>query len=259
MNAKELAKRDEQEAALVLAMMDEDEGVGVSTDPEDNLVPLIYILQAQSPQCNKRSPEHIDGAEAGSIWLRNSIPPIVNGEEGILFQPCFASRDYVEWVPRDAGGGFVGRHDKLPDDAKQISDPKNPSKVKWIRPGGTELVDTRYVVGNVWRDGNPQPFVIPLTSSGHTFFKQWTVTQNAMRAPNGKKPAIYGVIYRLTTEQRTNASGTWFGWKQEPDHVCNTVAEMEAGRAMNRAFAAGHKAVENEHVVIDPKDDDIPF
>src|SRR3972149_2403505 len=70
------------------AMMKADAGQGISTAPEDNLVPLIYVLQATSPAVKKGDPSRIDGAEAGDFWLRNSSEPIVRGEDGLLFQPC---------------------------------------------------------------------------------------------------------------------------------------------------------------------------
>jgi hypothetical protein len=46
-------------------------GRGVSFKPEDQLIPLITVLQANSPQCNARLPKYVDGAEAGRFWLRN--------------------------------------------------------------------------------------------------------------------------------------------------------------------------------------------
>src|SRR5580698_7538983 len=66
----------------------ESTGKGVSTDASDNLVPLIYILDAKSPQCDQNEAAYMPGARAGTIWLRNFSRPLVDGNEGILFQPC---------------------------------------------------------------------------------------------------------------------------------------------------------------------------
>src|SRR3954465_1560369 len=59
------------------AQMEEDAGEGVSTLASDNVVPLIYLLQALSPQCVRQSPGYVTpgvggekGAVAGNIWFR---------------------------------------------------------------------------------------------------------------------------------------------------------------------------------------------
>ena len=69
--------------AALADMMEKDAGKGVSTAQEDNLVPLIYVLQANSPQVNKRDERYIEGAEPGDFWLRNAPQPIVKGAEGV--------------------------------------------------------------------------------------------------------------------------------------------------------------------------------
>jgi hypothetical protein len=33
-----------------------------------------------------------------------------DGEKGILLVPCYYNRRYVEWKPREAGGGYVGSY-----------------------------------------------------------------------------------------------------------------------------------------------------
>ena len=99
-------------------MTPEDAGAGLSTAAEDNLVPMMRILQTLSPQAKANNPDYIPGAKPGDIWLRNSDYPPISGAEGILFQPCYFSQDYVEWIPRSAGGGLVARHAALPTEAR---------------------------------------------------------------------------------------------------------------------------------------------
>lgn len=221
-----------------------DAGKGVSSLQEDNLVPLIYILQAQSPQVNKRSPDFIPGAEAGAIWLRNTTAPIVPGETGILFQPCYFSKDWVEWVPRDNGGGFVGRHERCPSDAKKITDPQNPNRVQFICQNGNEVKETRNHIGLVLLDGEALPYVIPMTSSGHTVSRQWMFMMNAKHTSAGRAPS-WACIYRLKTKERSNASGTWFTWDVTDAGWVQTEAEYLRGKELNAAFASGAKAVES--------------
>jgi hypothetical protein len=106
-------------------------GKGVSKDASDNLVPLIYVLQELSPQAQSRDPRYIEGAVAGNFWLRGMDPPLVDGEnEGMLVQPCYFNKVVIEWQPNR--GGFVARHDTMPEDAQQVEDPQDPNIKRWV-------------------------------------------------------------------------------------------------------------------------------
>src|SRR6516165_1233067 len=72
-----------------------DAGRGVSTKAEDAITPLITILQNNSPQCDKRGPEYVDGAEPGRFWLRNAVDPI---RDEIIAIPCAMARVWMEWL-----------------------------------------------------------------------------------------------------------------------------------------------------------------
>ena len=225
-------------------------GLGTSTAQEDNLVPLVYVLQTNSPQVNKRDDRYIEGAEPGDIWLRNAAQPIVKGDSGFLFQPCFFEKDWVEWVPRDQGGGFVGRSKELPPTAKKIADPKNPNRVKYELPNGNEVKETRNHAGFViFEDGGaPSPYLIPLTSSGHTVSREWMGLMNRQRVPGtGQKPDSWCCYYRLTTKQRHNKDGDWFvlvaenaGQGGAPMWV-STEEDVDRGASLYQAFATGAK------------------
>ncbi len=225
--------------------MQEDAGKGVSTAQEDNLVPLIYVLQANSPQAVKRSPDYIKGAEAGGIWLRGSEPPVIDGEEGILFQPCHFSKDWVEWVPRDSGGGFVGRHESCPEEAERTTDPQNPNRVRFILPNGNEVIETRYHIGYVLLpDGRALPYVIPLSATGHTVSRHWMFLMNAKQIPGAGTAASYACLYRLRTKFRTNNWGDWYMFDVTDEGWVQDEAAYERGAKLHAAFAQGAKVAE---------------
>src|ERR1700744_6508473 len=75
--------------SFMSAKVHADAGKGVSTASEDNIVPLIYVLQSGSPQVKKNNPDYIEGAGEGDLWLRNAPTPIIDGLKGILVQPCY--------------------------------------------------------------------------------------------------------------------------------------------------------------------------
>jgi hypothetical protein len=240
-----------------------DAGKGVSTDQADNLVPLVYILQDQSPQVLRRNPAYIEGAETGCIWLRNAPDPIVPGDVGIEVIPCYFSKDVVEWKPRDDGGGFIARHDFHAGEdieklavrlgaTKVMSDPKNPNRIDYILPSGNELVETRYHIVMVVREnGVMMPFVIPLSSTGHTFSKQWMFKYNSKKLPSGKTASSFSSIYRIRTNIKQNASGEWFAFQEDDgqwlwdrfkeEGMDYTKMVLQQCRELHDAFAQGLK------------------
>lgn len=282
-------------------------GGGLSEDQADNLVPLAYLLQPLSPQCMKGDPQRIEGAEAGDIWLRNSDPPIVKSEVGLLFQPCFFYKDLVEWIPDR--GGFVARHDiscmphkELDEngqprttkwsgtlkDVKEIPDDERPNAPpKFIRSSNNnEIVETRYFGGYVCLpSGQALPYIIPLSSTGHTFgmgFMTMMRNQAIPVLPKTKKAGLAGqpirdswaVLYRLKPKMKTNAQGSWYQYTavRETDvYTINENDEEEAfaiyarGKALNEQLSKREKVIDDSMMTRgtgeagDPLNNDDPF
>lgn len=227
-----------------------DAGKGVSTAQEDNLVPIAVVLQDLSPQTKKRDPKYMEGAEPGMIWLKNCSSPLVSGDEGIPFQPCYFDKDFVEWVPRDNGGGFVARHRTMPSAAKATKNPKNPKKTIYVMPNGNEIVETRYHIGRFFLpDGSRVPYVIPLASSGHSVSKEWMFKMNNVKIPGTEdKAASFAKLWLLKTRTRSNVQGTWFvldpqdiGWVQSEE-------DYEAGLALFNAFEKSEKDIDTSQM-----------
>jgi hypothetical protein len=246
-----VVKPDDQTTALANAAppahlagkIASDAGKGVSSASEDNIVPLIYVLHPLSKACQRSKPEYIDGAAGGDILMRSSANPLVKGDKGILVQPCFFHKAWVEWMPNR--GGFVAQHEERPVDASEHADPKNPNVKKFIRANGNEVVETRYHSVMVYPDDGsaPAPYVIPFSSTGHTVSRQWMFMMNNKQV-NGQRAPSWSCLYRLTTKERSNQAGTWFvfdiadaGWV--PDE-----ARYELGKRLYEAFASGEKAAE---------------
>lgn len=229
--------------AHVLARMEEDAGKGVSSRQEDNLVPLVYLLQANSPQCLRGSPQYLDGAAAGYIWLRG-LDEFVDGEEGGLFQPCWFSVDWVEWMPDR--GGFVGRHATRPAEAVLQDRERDDGSITqvWTLPNGNIVQETRYHVGYFLRDDGDVPYTIPFTSTGHTVSKAWMFTMNSQRLPNGKTMPACGAVYRLKTKLRSKNDWNWYQYDVKHERYAS-VEEYDRGIALHDAFAAGAKKVED--------------
>ena len=199
-------------------MMEGDSGMGVSSAPEDNLVPSIIVLQPLSPQVMDGAAALPD-AEPGDLLLRGA-EELVDGDEGIWFQPCNYFNKWLEFIPRDAGGGFVASYDfvpgkidrnHLPDRAER--DPENPNRAVFT-DSGNECVHYHFVAGLAWQSGSGLEFVIPFKGSGHSVARGWNTTRLRQRWVGGPRdgqpmPAPAN-LYRLTTTQRKNKKGQWY-------------------------------------------------
>lgn len=260
---KQVANVDQDEAELLIQRMKSDPGGGLSKSADDNLVPLIYLLQPLSPQVLKGDPAYIKGAEAGDMWLRNAEDPIVKSDIGMVFQPCHFWKDIVEWIPNR--GGFAGRHDIscLPNkslnkgwtgtlkDVQEITDDEDPNAwPKYIRKSNNnEVVETRYFAGYVYFDDKriPLPFIIPLASTGHSFGKQWMFLMNSQTLPDGTPTdKSWTTLYRLTSKMKSNAKGSWFMYEVQKERGVKSLAEYERGLALNNAFASGEKKIDDD-------------
>lgn len=258
--ANELQKIEELPAELLEAA-EKDAGMGISFKPEDQLLPLIYVLQTNSPICDKRGENHIDGAEPGHFWLRNSLIPIQDGEEGIIAIPCEMQRTWIEWLPNRQG--FVQRHDVPPRDMKTsvIRDDSGREKQVLVRgENGNILQDTREFFLLV----DAQPYVLPCTGTKHTFARQWNTFYKQFKHPKtGDFLPSFSRKYRLTTVPASNAIGKWFGLKFQ-DEGFVSKAEYDAAKALCVAVRKGEKKAEAPDAgahegVAGSGDDEIPF
>lgn len=235
-----------------MEFLQQHKGEGISTAAEDNLVPLIQVMQVGSKQVNRTGPAYVEGATAGSFLMRAAPHPIVDGAEGFVFQPCYFYKDFAEWIPRERGGGLVGMHHSLPQGVEEVRDERNPNKVKWRTPTGNDIIERRNHLGFVVHDdGSAYAYAIPFTSTGHAISKNWmTVMQN--RSYNGVVPPSYSFLYHLRTRQRSNAQGTWFIIDIEPVQESPLLAPSgmvnkalrDKGMAFHEACKRGDKRAE---------------
>jgi hypothetical protein len=152
----------------LLEITKQDAGLGSSPDPQDRLLPLITVLQTNSPICDKRSPTHIAGAEPGNFWFRNDLIPIRDGVTGFLCVPCGMQRVWLEWGPT-RGSGLFGRHSEQPKNVIMRQSEDGGRMVMAIADSGNVIVETREVF--VLVDG--KPYVFSVHGTAHTAVRMW--------------------------------------------------------------------------------------
>ena len=80
-------------------------GAGFETATSADLaIPFINLLQSNSPQVTHDEPE---GAKAG-MFLNIVTQELYPGDAGPVIIPVHKHVSYVEWIPKDEGGGYIG-------------------------------------------------------------------------------------------------------------------------------------------------------
>src|SRR5690606_39209842 len=115
-----------------------------------------------SPQVDEDGPAYVQGAKKGMI-INSVTEELYPGDPGVLFLPVHREHRFVEWVPRDQGGGFVASHE--PTDPMIIEARKGGGFGKLESPEGNDIVETFYVFGLVVdEDGLGIPAVVSFSS-----------------------------------------------------------------------------------------------
>ena len=121
MSDKQIAKKSSTDIAnlsedLILA----NAGKGLQNISNDDVtIPRLAIIQSGSPQRKKKDEKYIEGSDEGMIF--NTVTNELY-KDSLEVIPCGYRKTYVEWVPREKGGGLVAVHDMKPEGT--TTDPK---------------------------------------------------------------------------------------------------------------------------------------
>lgn len=263
--AGEVAKKES--TAVALSDFEELGGLGFEeTTSQDMAIPFLRILAQLSPQVNKRDGAYVEGAEAGMLF--NTVAnKAYDGEKGVQVIPCYYNRRYVEWAPREKGGGYYGSYS--PDDAIVNTTTQN-ERGEYLLPNGNILTNTAQFFVILLDEDGPQRCLITMSSTQLKKARKW-VTQMQSLMAQGKNGNSYTLPmmshkYQLGTVAESNDKGNWFGWeinKVGPVNLAD-AGDNEVFK-MAVAFAQSVKSGDVE-VKEQPQDsskkelnDDVPF
>ena len=203
-----LAVVDEQFAAELAV----DSGKGFEEATRDAFaIPFLAILQDLSPQTKKTKSEYIEGAKPGQIY--QNVSQVVLDSVRVI--PCHFSQVFVEWVPRNKGGGFVAAYD--PDTGSQKMKQAVRDGAKSTLPNGNELYDTRqHFVLVLMEDGSTLPALIAMKSSSLKVSRRWMSQMQAATievAGQMVVPPMFAWSYNLSTAEESNDQGAWYQWE----------------------------------------------
>ena len=238
-------------------------GEGAAFDSSEMQIPFVRLLQPLSPQLNKKKPEYIEGASAGDAF-NNVTNQFWDGETGIVVIPCFQTTKYLEFIPRDQGGGFRG--EIAPNDPVLQRTSRQGSKE--ILPSGNELVKSdQHFCLLVEEDGSFQPVVVDMKSTQLKVSRRWK-TQIAMLKVKHPKtgemttPPVFGTMWRLRSVEESNDQGSWSNWTVEKIGLVDSRDMLLEAKAFRDSIKAGEVKAAAEDGGSAPGssgEDEIPF
>ena len=228
-------------------------------DSSDYAVPYLHILQKLSPQVDEVKPSYIKEARPGMI-LETVSKQVIDGKEGLLVIPCAFKKSFVEWKPRDSGGGFVKDHGW---NEALVAECKRDDKNRLILPNGNMYTETKYHYVLMLRDGMIIPAVISMISSQLKRSRNWMsmMQTRKMRNSAGKEfiPPMFAYTYMLTTVLESKDQNSWYSWNITPGDGAKRE-EIRQAIDFHKAIMAGSvKLVDDSPGLASVEDDEIPF
>lgn len=231
----------EETNVISLDFLEEDAGDGLEDLSMDDVqIPMLKILAGISPEVTKGNGKYVAGAAPGDI-LNTVTGEVFDGEEGILVVPVAYKREYLEWRPKDQGGGLVGFHDVMSETVKSAV--RGEKGIEHL-PNGNELQNTaQHYVLLLKDDGSFEQAYISMKSSQLKKSKKWNSMMLGikMKKPDGSlfSPACYSHTYHLTSVPESNDRGNWNGWAISNSGPLHDRAVYEAARSFAKAVRSG--------------------
>jgi hypothetical protein len=217
-----LGSTPNQAQALTTTDYDVDDlGAGFEdTDAADFKLPWLRPLQKGSPEVDEDSKSRMEGAKAG-MFLNTATGELVDGKAGFRFIAVHRTHQFVEFVPRAQGGGFVAVYQ--PNDPLVVAALKKSGKAFGKHPfgDGNELVETFTMFGLYEPRPNEdwRPVVLPFASSAIDAYKTIMTKLDMLRVNvpgRGKVPLpMFASQLLISTEFAENKKGAWHRMKAD--------------------------------------------
>lgn len=229
-----------EETKLPAAMVDlygASAGAGLEEADQDSFaVPFLKILQALSPELDEGNGSYIADARKGQ-FINSVTQEIYDGEAGLVLVPCYFKRRFIQWAPRETGGGFRAAYTA----AEAAGIPTQPDERGHpLMENGDLLQDTReHYCLQVHDDGGWEPVIIALTATQLKKSKRWNYVMQQFKMPDGRAYPTFARKYRVSRVPESNNEGSWYGWKMTPDSMVTEEPLFRAALDFAKAVGAG--------------------
>lgn len=212
-------------------------GIGMENLDAQASMPLLNIIQQNSPQINKKSDKLIEGAEAGDIFFAPTQEVLT---QPIEFTPTAFRTIYVEWVPKSEGGGLVGMHPLSVVDDPAYQQGRIGKYDEWL--GSNELKKTTYVLGLITVDGELTQAMIALAVTGQKVSRKLQGDIRKFRYPGELKDiptSVFSRSFQLKSEYEENDKQQGY---YNFDFVNPRILDFEADEALLEAATDSAKS-----------------
>lgn len=193
-----------------------DAGAGFEgTSGADLSIPFISILQSNSPQVEEDSDRYKPGMLVNTVTGDIIEADVGKQAAGQVFLPVHKETAYVEWIPRDSGGGFVGLHDPNGEVVKTAIAANGGSRIGKLKVGDNELIETHYIYGLLLDETGSSTTGFAVVSFTSTKIKPYRDFTTAMYTLKGRPPMFANRAILRTVKQK-NEKGSFFNFKIEP-------------------------------------------
>ena len=255
-----MAKGNGKLPAELDAAFAEDAGLGLEeVTTKDMQIPFLRILQALNPQLKKSDPAFIENASQGDVF--NTVTNKTwGGEDGVTVIPVHFMMKMNEWVPRSAGGGFVG--ELSPDSDVVRKAVRDPDTGMEVLPNGNELVRTaQHYVKIVHEDGTLESAIVDMKKTQLKISRKWN-TLIAMQKHNGSVLPSFANTYILKSVEGGNDKGSWYSWSVS---IGGRIPSMEAYgecKELHSSIRKGELQIApppSDMMLEDQSSDEVPF
>ena len=242
-----------------VAVYDYGENAGAgweTTTQEDFTVPRIKQLQSLSPECEEGGDAQVEGAKAGLFFNT------VTKELLVDFNFILVRREhvYVEWIPEDAGGGFVGVHQM---DSPIVADAKANAVGRDLKTeAGNDLIDTFEMCLGILNEDGTEVDDFAMMSMTVTKQRPYRDMMTRLRTLKGSKSIpLFAHRQSMVTVKATSKSNKPYFNVEMPPLMDDTSASLlnpmdEGHRAIldaARGFADGLASGEHKVKYDEPK------
>jgi hypothetical protein len=220
------------------------DGTGLEeTTTEDFAIPFIRVLQPMSPQLIKSNGSYVEGASAGDLY--NTVTgETYDGEKGISIVPCAYNKKFIEWIPREKGGGLVNAGHDMSILSKCKRDEESR---RYYTPEGNEIVETAQFFVLI-TDPTPQQAVLTFTSTQLGVARKWLTMLRMARVQNSKGESVeapmFAFTYNLASTTQSNDKGTWHGYSVNQTGATDLTTAKIAKEFMSAARSGDVKVKE---------------
>ena len=233
-------------------------GEGVDYDTSELQIPFVRVIQALSPQVKKSDSAFIKDAAQGDLF--NTVTgEFWKGEKGIVVIPCYQETKYLEFIPRDQGGGFVG---EIEVDSPVLSQTTRDRSVELL-PNGNQLQNTaNFYVLMAHPTMGLQKALICMSSTQLKKAKKWLTQAQSLMA-EGKNGMfvlpLCSSVYKLVSVAEKNEKGNWFGFEVSRERGLNLDDHDDSmlfkhAVSFSQSVKAGEVSIKDETLGHDSKD-----